>query len=149
MCFALPDSDTPGSRPDIQGFMSRVSGLLPRVSEFWMQTHFCCVHKLSYAFTLVFRCTHTHPTVNYIKSNFDLYLVAIIWHLKSQNWNSSSWHTLRGSSLYTSELHMFWLSNAVHGVVINHQKEGDWKISRPLSGFWCLMTKPCMFNVVI
>jgi hypothetical protein len=26
-------------------------------------------------------------------------------------------------------------------VVINHQKGGDWKISRPLSGFWWFMTK--------
>ena len=67
-----------GFSPDTPGLMSGVSGLPPGVSGFWLQTHFQCVNKLSYAFTPVSQHTYTHPTVNYIKSNFDLYLVAII-----------------------------------------------------------------------
>ena len=130
-CFALPGPDTPGFSPDTPGLMFGVSGLSPGVSGFWQQTHFLDVNNPSYAFRIVFWCTHTHPTVNYIKNDFDLYCFAIIWHLRSQIWNSKFLAHIKGGSLYTSELHLFWVSNAVYGVVINHQKGEDWKVSRP------------------
>ena len=71
LCFALPGLDTPG-------LMFGVSGLSPRVSGFWQQIHFLDVNNPSYVFRIVFWCTHTHPTVNYIKNDFDLYCFAII-----------------------------------------------------------------------
>ena len=113
-----------------------------------MQTHLLCVHDLSYAF-MFDSLVHTHsPHCILYKERLELYLLPLfdIWEVEFE---IRIHGILLGEALYISELHLFWLSNEVHGVVINHQKGGDWKESRPLSGFWCLTTKPCTLNVLI
>jgi hypothetical protein len=98
------------------------------------------VHILSFASHIAL--SHTCSSHYRIYKEFPYFClnVPILTYEKS-NWNSSSWHTLRGSSLYVRNLQLYDYQMKYMWVVINYQKGGDWKISRPLSGFWCLDDK--------
>ena len=86
-----------------------------------------CIHDCFFS-------AHTHPTVIYIKSDLScIYLP--LFDICEVKFEIQIHGILLGGALCINELYLFWISNEVHGVVINHQKGGDWKESWPLSGF--------------
>ena len=85
--------------------------------------------------------SHAHPTVYHIRASCFLPRIMPIVDMLSQNWNSKFMAYLKGELLYASRLSLYDYQMSYMWVVINHQKRGDWKWSRPLSGFWWIMTK--------
>jgi len=82
-----------------------------------------------------------HPTVKLIRAFVFLSINMPIVDMSSQNWNSKFMAYIKGEHLYARCLLFYGNQMSYMWVVINHQKGGDWKWSRPLSGFWWLMTK--------
>ena len=82
-----------------------------------------------------------HPTVKLIRAFVFLSINMPIVDMSSQNWNSKFMAYIKGELLYARCLSLYDYQMSYMWVVINHQKGGDWKWSRPLSGFWWIMTK--------
>ena len=118
--------ESPGSYPEYPGPDAK--------------THIYWVDNMSYASHMSLH-TPAHPTVDYIRASlFFLEIYANCWHIKS-NLKFKFMAYLKGELLYASRLSLYDYQMSYMWVVINHQKRGDWKWSRPLSGFWWLMTK--------
>ena len=126
----------------LQTWWSGVSRLLPTVSRFcWPNTSFlvwisCHMHHTYFVHT------PAHPTVNHIRvSMFLLRFMPIVDVCEVKNLKFKFIAYIKGELLYASRLLLYDYQMRYMWVVINHQKGGDWKWSRPLSGFWWLMTK--------
>ena len=83
-----------------------------------------------------------HPTVKHIRA----FVVLLIYMPKLLTCQvkieiQSSWHTLRGSSYMLDVYHFMLIKWATCGLSSITKKGGDWKWSRPLGGFWWIMTK--------
>ena len=99
------------------------------------------VDNMSYASHLSLH-SPVHPTVKHIRA-FVVLLIYMpkLWTCQVKIEIQSSWHTLRGSSYMLDVYHFMLIKWATCGLSSITKKGGDWKISRPLSGFWCLITK--------
>ena len=130
------------------GLQAGFSGYLDRslrtyTRSLWVQltdTHFiewitCHMHHTYSWHSLV------HPTVNLIRAFVFLSINMPIVDMSSQNWNSKFMAYIKGELLYARCLSFYVNQMSYMWVVINHQKGGDWKWSRPLGAFWWIMTK--------
>ena len=104
------------------------------------KTHFYWVDNMSYA-SLMFLHAPVHPTIKHIRVFVVLVIYMPIVDMSSQNWNSKFMAYIKGELLYARCLLFYVNQMSYMWVVINHQKGGDWKWSRPQSGFWWLMAK--------
>ena len=120
------------------------------VWSFWAPTRSLHVLLLSTHFFVWISChmhhtlvlhSHAHPTVYHIRASCFLPRIMPIVDMLSQNWNSKFMAYFKGELLYASRVSLYDYQMSYMWVVINHQKGGDWKSSRPLSGFWWIMTK--------
>ena len=83
-----------------------------------------------------------HPTVKHIRA----FVVLLIYMPKLLTCQvkfeiQKFMAYIKGELLYARCLLLYDYQMSYMWVVINHQKGGDWKWSRPLSGFWWIMTK--------
>ena len=143
ICFSVfvsAEPDTLGYRLDSLDFLSGVFGLSPGVSGSCCQTHFFVWISCHMHLTLVLH-SHAHPTIYRIRASMFLLRFMPIVDMSSQIWNSKFMAYLKGELLYASCLSLYNYQMSYMWVVIDHQKAGDWKWSRPLSGFWWIMTK--------
>ena len=119
--------ESPGSNPESPG---------PAVehSFFW-------VNIMPYASHLSLH-SPVHPTVKHIRA----FMVLLIYmpklltcQVKFEIQKFMSY--IKGELLYARRLLFYDYQMSYMWIVINHQKGGDWKWFRPLSGFWWIMTK--------
>ena len=119
--------ESPGSYPESPG---------PAVehSFFW-------VNIMPYA-SLMFLHAPVHPTVKHVR----VFVVLLIYMPKLLTCQvkfeiQKFMAYIKGKLLYARHLLFYDYQMSYMWVVINHQKRGDWKWSRPLNGFWWIMTK--------
>ena len=114
---------------------SGVSGLLAGVSGSYCQITFSSVWiscHMHYTWSLH---SPAHPTVEHIRVTGSLEIYANCWCAKSKL-KFKFMAYVKGELLYARSLLLNDYQMSYMWVVINHQKGGDWKWSRPLSGFW-------------
>ena len=141
LCSGSEGPDTPGYRPDTPDFLVRsLRAPTQSLRVLLPNTHFSVWISCHMHHTLVLH-THAHPTVYRIRVSMFLLRFMPIVDMSSQIWNSKFMAYLKGELLYASCLSLYDYQMSYMWVVINHQKGGDWKWSRPLSGFWWIMTK--------
>ena len=102
---------------------------------------FYWVDNMSYASHLSLHSL-VHPTVKHIRAFVVLLIYMpklLICQVKIEI--QSSWHILRGSSYMLDVYHFMLIKWATCGLSSITKKGGDWKWSRPLGGFWWIMTK--------
>ena len=83
-----------------------------------------------------------HPTVKHIRA----FVVLLIYMPKLLTCQvkfeiQKFMAYIKGKLLYARHLLFYDYQMSYMWIVINHQKGGDWKWFRPLSGFWWIMTK--------